>query len=454
MANFFRNDGWVKSPLGQALAGAQVYVCNQPANTTWVPPSPLVSIFSDPSGLVPITQPIISDGFGHYSFYAAPGLYTVIVVTGGRIQQVYPDQSLGGVGTNGTIGLVAGSGITIVADNLGNTTISTLGAIVPAFTNVAVQFLSSTGVWAVPSGTGIGISSVGLTMPSVFAVANSPLVTNGTLGVTFATGQANNQVLASPNGASGAVGLRALVAADIPALAYLPSGTQLAVTKAAVTSYWLSSYSSVTGAFGTAQPTFSDLSAHPTTLSGYGITDALPSSTQLAVTKAAVTSNFLTSYTSTSGAFTAAQPTFSDLSAHPTTLSGYGITDATASPRVASFNFVIDGGGSVPGTGVYGQISVPVACTITGWVLTGDASGSAVVDVLACTYANFPTTASICSGGAGDKPTLSTVQKNENLSVSGSVWTTALTAGEQIQANLNSVTTCKRLNLTILVTIP
>jgi hypothetical protein len=142
------------------------------------------------------------------------------------------------------------------------------------------------------------------------------------------------------------------------------------------------------------------------------------------------------------------------LSAHPTTLSGYGITDATASPRVASFNFVIDGGGSVPGTGVYGQISVPVACTITGWVLTGDASGSAVVDVLACTYANFPTTASICSGGAGDKPTLSTVQKNENLSVSGSVWTTALTAGEQIQANLNSVTTCKRLNLTILVTIP
>lgn len=400
MNNFFRNDGWVKSPLGQALAGAQVYVCNQPANTTWVPPSPLVSIFSDPSGLVPITQPIISDGFGHYSFYAAPGLYTVIVVTGGRIQQVYPDQSLGGVGTNGTIGLVAGSGITIVADNLGNTTISTLGAIVPAFTNVAVQFLSSTGVWAVPSGTGIGISSVGLTMPSVFAVANSPLAANGTLGVTFATGQANNQVLASPNGASGAVGLRALVAADIPALAYLPSGTQLAVTKAAVTSYWLSSYSSVTGAFGTAQPTFSDLSAHPTTLSGYGI------------------------------------------------------TDATASPRVASFNFVIDGGGSVPGTGVYGQISVPVACTITGWVLTGDASGSAVVDVLACTYANFPTTASICSGGAGDKPTLSTVQNNENLSVSGSVWTTALTAGEQLQVNLNSVTTCKRLNLTILVTIP
>src|ERR1035437_3497398 len=51
----------------------------------------------------------------------------------------------------------------------------------------------------------------------------------------------------------------------------------LAVTKAAVTSYWLSAYNATTGAFSTAQPTFSDLSAHPTTLGGYGITDAISS---------------------------------------------------------------------------------------------------------------------------------------------------------------------------------
>jgi hypothetical protein len=48
---------------------------------------------------VPISQPIITDGFGHADFYALAGLYTVVVAIGGAIQQVYPDQSLGGVGT-------------------------------------------------------------------------------------------------------------------------------------------------------------------------------------------------------------------------------------------------------------------------------------------------------------------------------------------------------------------
>jgi hypothetical protein len=58
------------------------------------PPSPLASIFSDPLGNAPITQ-AFSDGFGHYFFYVAYGTYTVIVVNGGNIQAVYPDQTIG-----------------------------------------------------------------------------------------------------------------------------------------------------------------------------------------------------------------------------------------------------------------------------------------------------------------------------------------------------------------------
>lgn len=121
--------------------------------------------------------------------------------------------------------------------------------------------------------------------------------------------------------------------------------------------------------------------------------------------------------------------------------------------RTASINFMLDGGGLLLTTGVKGQIEIPIACTITGWVLTADQSGSAVVDVLTSTYAGFPSTSSICSGGGGDKPTLSSVQKNENLAVSGSVWTTAVAANTILQVNLNSVTTCQRLNLTLIVTI-
>jgi hypothetical protein len=98
MAKFYRNDGWVKSVLGQAVSGASVYVVNQPANTAWVPPAPLASIYSDVNGLVPIDH-CVTDGFGHYFFYALSGFYTVVIASGGNVQQVYPDQMVGLPGT-------------------------------------------------------------------------------------------------------------------------------------------------------------------------------------------------------------------------------------------------------------------------------------------------------------------------------------------------------------------
>lgn len=102
ITNYFRMDGWVKSAQGPAIPGAQIYVCTQPANTVALPPSPLANIFSDVNGLVPITQPIITDGFGHYDFYAQAAVYTIVVGLGGAVQEVYPDQSLGGAsGTSG-----------------------------------------------------------------------------------------------------------------------------------------------------------------------------------------------------------------------------------------------------------------------------------------------------------------------------------------------------------------
>lgn len=117
--------------------------------------------------------------------------------------------------------------------------------------------------------------------------------------------------------------------------------------------------------------------------------------------------------------------------------------------RVASFNFEVDGGGSAIGTGAKGQWDVPTNCTIIGWILTADQSGSCVCDVLRSTYAGFPTTASIAGA---DKPTLSSAQKNENLSLSA--WTTALSQGDQLQININSASTVTRINLSIRVTVP
>ena len=98
MAKFYRMDGWVKSPLGQAIAGAQIFVCGQPVDSTWIPPTPLSAIYSDVNGLVPITS-TVTDGLGHYWFYALSGFYSVVVVNGGKVQQVYPDQMVGLPGT-------------------------------------------------------------------------------------------------------------------------------------------------------------------------------------------------------------------------------------------------------------------------------------------------------------------------------------------------------------------
>lgn len=67
------------------------------------------------------------------------------------------------------------------------------------------------------TGGGGGLTSVGLSMPNVFSVANSPLTANGTLAVTFAD-QTKNKVLASPIASTGAPTFRALVATDIPDL--------------------------------------------------------------------------------------------------------------------------------------------------------------------------------------------------------------------------------------------
>ena len=74
---------------------------------------------------------------------------------------------------------------------------------------------------AIPAGSGTGtVTSVALTVPSIFSVSGSPITVAGTLAVTLAN-QSANKVLAGPTGGGAAAPtFRALVAADIPALSY------------------------------------------------------------------------------------------------------------------------------------------------------------------------------------------------------------------------------------------
>lgn len=122
-----------------------------------------------------------------------------------------------------------------------------------------------------------------------------------------------------------------------------------------------------------------------------------------------------------------------------------------AGTTTRSVTINIDGNGSTPSTGIHARWSCPVASTITGWILVADQSGSAVIDILRSTYAGFPTTSSIAGS---DKPTLSGVQKNENLGPLSNWGSTTLAAGDVLEFNLSNVVTCTVLTLTLNITVP
>jgi len=115
---------------------------------------------------------------------------------------------------------------------------------------------------------------------------------------------------------------------------------------------------------------------------------------------------------------------------------------------VRSINYVIDGGGSVITTGSKGHLVIDFACTINSWTMLGDVSGSIVVDIKRGTYANYPTTVSIAGT---NKPTFSSVLKNQNITLTG--WgSTALLAGDILEFTVDSAVTVTRVTLDIKVT--
>lgn len=82
--------------------------------------------------------------------------------------------------------------------------------------DTAVNYRDNGTTWDVYSGGGTGsVTSVAMTVPSWLTVGGSPITGTGTLAVT-GTSEAQNLFLASPNGSSGAMTPRAIVAADLP----------------------------------------------------------------------------------------------------------------------------------------------------------------------------------------------------------------------------------------------
>lgn len=164
-------------------------------------------------------------------------------VTSGIQGQIDGKQAAGSYVTQSTTvnGHPLSSNITVTAGDLGATTV---GNNLFTLTNpTAIRFIkinadntvttedAATFRTSIGAGTGNGsVTSVALTLPSWLSVSGSPVTSSGTLAVSAATGQTQNQFLATPNGSTGAVGLRSIVAADIPTLNQNTTGSAATLT--------------------------------------------------------------------------------------------------------------------------------------------------------------------------------------------------------------------------------
>lgn len=147
----------------------------------------------------------------------------------------------------------------------------------------------------------------------------------------------------------------------------------------------------------------------------------------------------------------ASDTTLTRVSAGVIAVEGVNVSLSThAHTLTGSFAFRIDGAGSVIATGAKSvMFRVPYACTITGWEIVADVSGSIVFDIWKDTYANYPpTNADTITASA--KPTVTTAVKATSTTLTG--WTTALAAGDYLEIEVESATTITVATLILTIT--
>jgi hypothetical protein len=118
--------------------------------------------------------------------------------------------------------------------------------------------------------------------------------------------------------------------------------------------------------------------------------------------------------------------------------------------RTRTFGITVDGGGVAPGAGIKGDVYIPYACTITGWTILADTTGSIQFDLWKTSYAGYPATGANTITAAA-KPAITSATTGQSSTLTG--WTTAVSAGDTIRFNLDSATGITRATLVVSCTI-
>lgn len=134
------------------------------------------------------------------------------------------------------------------------------------------------------------------------------------------------------------------------------------------------------------------------------------------------------------------------------TIANTGVTTLKTTLKTADIAFIISGGGSAITTGLKGYLYIDFPCTITQSTLLADQSGSIVVNIWECPYANFnPGTHPVAADKitASAPPTISSGVKAQDSTLTG--WTTSVAADSVLAFNVDSVSTVTQVTLTLKV---
>lgn len=119
-------------------------------------------------------------------------------------------------------------------------------------------------------------------------------------------------------------------------------------------------------------------------------------------------------------------------------------TEMTSSIQVGA-----DGGGAVISPGVLLDVSIPFNCTITGWTLLAEQTGSIAFDLWVTPLSGYPPNAGNSIVGSAP-PAVSSGQEASSTALTG--WSTSLAAGDVMRVNVSSCISVERALLVLAVT--